>query len=71
MKLIMISFIRPVGGVKKYADVICGWSLVRSHVMYAMNADALSNNKLIDHDIYHIPMYIFLHTIIDITKDPR
>ena len=23
--------------------------------MYAMNADALSNNKLIDHDIYHIP----------------
>ena len=42
---------------------ICyGWSLVKCHVMYAMNADALSNNKLIDHDIYHIP-YFFLHTV--------
>ena len=25
--------------------------------MYAMNADALSNNKLIDHEIYQIPTH--------------
>ena len=41
--------------------------IVKCHVMYAMNADALYNNKLIDHDIYHIPYFFFLdflHTVL-------
>ena len=57
------NIIQKVSGVQKYADLIYGWSLVKCHVMYAMNADALSNNKLIDHDIYHIPYFFFLHTV--------